>query len=435
MEISIFLLTYNHERFVRQALESILMQKIAVSYEIIILDDASTDHTPEILREYKKRYPQKISLYLRKRNTGHPTKNGYFLLSKAKGRYYTCLEGDDYWIDKLKIQKQYDFLEQHKEYSGCMTDLIVVDEENRKIEKQVYEKREHHIYTLDDFRYLRAPGMTVTFFARNYFEQEMYRIIYRADGMMGDITSYMLCLIKGDIYQLDEVMAAYRYIAVSGKSNFNSIHQENIYRDYMQVRYWLRLENFMRRYRRGFEFAPMANIIGKISEEYPMKVVLHLLVQSENRKKYVFIYFIYKLLMGSSYLREEVRGNEKENKYKWNHFKNERMPIILFGSGAVAAEYLDKYAWKGNILFLVDNDTKKQDTSFKGFLIKRPEEILRYKYKAKVLITNQEHELDIEKQLMEMGIQSYYCYCSMQTVRIRNRVAKQFLNMCGVEKT
>ena len=270
MEVSILLMTYNHERFIRQALDSVLMQKTTVPYEIMILDDGSTDNTPKILREYKKKYPQKICLYLRKTNTGYPTQNGYFLLSKAAGKYYAFLDGDDYWIDDLKLQKQYDFLEQHKEYSGCMADMIVVDEKNNEIEQQVYEKRDNHIYTLEDFRHLRAPGMTVSFFARNYFNQEDYRIIYEADRMMGDITVYMLCLLKGDIYQLHEAMAAYRYITVSGKSNFNSIHQGNIYRDYMQAKYWLRLENFMQHYQKGFAFVPMKDVIRQISAKYPL---------------------------------------------------------------------------------------------------------------------------------------------------------------------
>ena len=93
MEISILMLTYNHERYVRQALDSIFKQKINVSYEILVLDDASTDCTQDILKEYKRKYPHKISLYLREKNVYHPTRNGYFLTSKAKGRYITILEG------------------------------------------------------------------------------------------------------------------------------------------------------------------------------------------------------------------------------------------------------------------------------------------------------------------------------------------------------
>ena len=206
VKISILVLTFNHGNFIRQTLDSIIMQKINVPYEIIILDDASVDETPKILKEYKKKYPQKITLFLRRKNSCHPTKNVYFLLSRSRGDYFAFIEGDDYWIDELKIQKQYDFLEKNQQYSGCMTDLIVVDKEDNIIQEKVYDKKEDHIYTMRDFKDLKAPGMSVTFFARNYFNEKPskidYSIIYKADKMMGDYTSYMLSLLNGDIYQM-----------------------------------------------------------------------------------------------------------------------------------------------------------------------------------------------------------------------------------------
>lgn len=428
MEISILLLTYNHERFVKQALDSILMQKINVSYEIIILDDASTDKTPDILEEYKSRYPEKISLYLRETNSGHATKNSYFMLSKAKGKYFAFLEGDDYWIDEFKIQKQYDILKEHKEYSACTTDLIVVDEENNKISEHVYEPKENNVFTLEDFRHLKIPGMTLTFFARNYFEKKEFRILYKADKMMGDITVYMLYALKGDIYQLNEKTAAYRYVCTSGQNNFNSIHRNNIYKDYMQARYWIKLENYIRKkHDRKFEFISMLYVLEQIVYQYPMKVVLNLIRQADNKWKYFLIYFIYKCLLESNFLLEKANGKKYHKHYSWTAFKRDNLPLVLFGSGAVAAEYIDKYAWENNILFIVDNDIKKQNLSYKGFLIKKPEEILKYKNKINVLIVNQYSEKDIVKQLRDMHISSFYCYCSMQTNRLRNIVAKKIL--------
>lgn len=429
MEISILFLTYNHEKFVKQALNSILKQKINVPYEIIILDDASTDKTPEILKEYKSKYPQKISLILHKYNSGYVTKNSYFLLSKAKGKYYAFIEGDDYWIDDLKIQKQYDILEEYKEYSACMTDLIVVDEENNQISQQVYEQKEDNIYTLEDFRELKGPGMAVTFFARNYFDEKGFRILYKADKMMGDITAYMLCLLKGNIYQLSDKTAAYRFVCKNGKNNFNSIHQKDIYRDYMQARYWIKLENYMRKnYNKKFEFIPMEHVIRQIAYQYPMKVALSLLKMSDNRKKYILLYFVHKYLLDSNYFLDSTRRGRCLKPYSWISFKKEKLPVILFGSGAVAAEYIDKYAWKNNILFIVDNDKEKQNTSYKGFMIKSPEEISKYKDKACVLILNKNFEEDIVKQLHGMKIYPFYCYCSMQSNRFRNIIAIKVLD-------
>ena len=426
VEISILLFTYNHERYVRKALDSVIMQEINVPYEIIVLDDASSDNTPKILWEYKKMYPEKIRLYMRKVNSGHPTKNGYFLSSKAKGNYFATIEGDDYWTDKQKIQKQYDFLERHKEYSACVTDLTVVNEQGAEIEMEVYKKKDNHVYTLEDFRSLSEPGMTITLFARNYFDKDAYRIIYQADKMMGDITSYMLMLLKGDIYQLDEKTAAYRYVCKAGESNFNSIHFSNKYRNYIQTRYWIRLENYMRQYQKDFEFLPMSGVIKNTALQYPIMPVLHLLMQSENRGKYIVQYFIYKFLLDSDYLLEKTEKCVGQN---WREFLKRKRPLILFGAGAAAEEYIDKYAWKGNICFLADNNKKKQNTSIKGFMIKNPKEILNYKDKADILITNKSCEEETQKQLRDMGIENYYCYCSMQTRRLRNKIACRLLRM------
>lgn len=426
MEISILMLTYNHEKFVKKALDSIMMQKIDVPYEVIILDDASTDHTPQILKEYKKRYPKIISLYLRKVNSGCPTKNGYFLLSKAKGKYYAMIEGDDYWIDDLKIKKQYKFLTQHREHSACMSDFIVVDEENNETEFKFYEKKNDHVYTLEDFRHLRSLGMTVTFFARNYFNKNEYSVIYKTDRMMGDITLYMLCLLKGSIYQFDEAMAAYRYICKAGKENFNSIHQQNLYRDYMQARYWIKLENYIQQYDEEFRFVPMPGVIKRIGTQYPVNVMFRLLMMARNKWRYFSLYFVYKYLLDSDYLSE---GKEYKfcRKYNWNIFKRVKKPIVLFGAGAVAEEYLDKYGWKENIKFLVDNNKEKQNTSLKGFLIKDPNEILNFIDQAAVLITNRNYESEIERQLCEMGVETYFCYCTMQTYRLRNMISMKIL--------
>lgn len=425
MEISILMLTYNHERYVRQALDSIFKQKINVSYEILVLDDASTDCTQDILKEYKRKYPHKISLYLREKNVYHPTRNGYFLTSKAKGRYITILEGDDFWIDALKLQKQYDFLEKHREFSACMTDLMVVDENNAEITgMEVFGKKKDHIYTVQDFAHLGMPGMLVTMMARNYFETKEYSILMTASKNMGDITRFMLLLLKGNIYQLEDKTAAYRYVSVEGRNNFNSINKGNRYRDYICIRYWIKLENYMKQnYDKNFEIIPIKYALQTCLDKYSTKSMIRLIAESNNKKKYLMVFLIYKYLLDSNFL-EKSRTGMRSN---WKIFMKKKYPLVLFGAGAVAEEYLDKYGWKGNILFIVDNDKKKQNTSFKGYLVKEPEEILKNKTKVNVLITNKDHEKDIIKQLCNMGINRFDCYCSMQAGRGRNILAMWLL--------
>ena len=94
--VSVIVLTYNHEKYIRQALDSILMQRVDFQYEILVGDDASTDSTQEILKEYDRNYPGKSRLFLRESNLG-PTKNSYELLVSAKRDYPATCEGADYW--------------------------------------------------------------------------------------------------------------------------------------------------------------------------------------------------------------------------------------------------------------------------------------------------------------------------------------------------
>ena len=110
---SVAVLTYNHERFIRQCLDSILEQKVCFKYEIVVVDDCSTDSTRDILRDYAQSHLN-IRLYLNPENQGI-SKNNNLVLSLCKGTYVAMLEGDDYWIDPDKLQRQVDFLNSHED--------------------------------------------------------------------------------------------------------------------------------------------------------------------------------------------------------------------------------------------------------------------------------------------------------------------------------
>lgn len=121
--VSICCLTFNHAEFIQECLEGFLQQETSFEVEILIHDDASTDGTDRIVRQYAQKYPEKIfPLY----ETTNQYTNGYkgkmditFNYSRARGKYIACCEGDDYWTDPLKLQKQVAFMESHKEYSVC----------------------------------------------------------------------------------------------------------------------------------------------------------------------------------------------------------------------------------------------------------------------------------------------------------------------------
>lgn len=119
--VSICCITYNHEPYIRDCLEGFMMQKTSFPFEVLIHDDASTDHTADIIREYEAKYPDIIKPIYQTENqySKGVSINRIFNYSRAQGKYIARCEGDDYWIDPLKLQKQFDFMEKNPDYSIC----------------------------------------------------------------------------------------------------------------------------------------------------------------------------------------------------------------------------------------------------------------------------------------------------------------------------
>lgn len=119
--VSIITLTYNHEPYIRECLDGILMQQTSFKFELLIHDDASTDNTANIIREYATKYPNIIKpIYQTENQYSQKVPIGCtYLYPRAQGKYIALCEGDDYWTDPLKLQKQVDFLESHPDYVMC----------------------------------------------------------------------------------------------------------------------------------------------------------------------------------------------------------------------------------------------------------------------------------------------------------------------------
>lgn len=244
--LSIGMLTYNQVKYVRQALDSILMQKVNFRYEVIVGDDCSTDGTQDILKEYAAKHPDIFRLVLRKENVG-ATRNNYDLKHRASGKYFACLEGDDYWTDTYKLQTQIDFLEAHPAYIACVHKCIFVDEfgipkENMPINGYYCNKE---IFTIQDFERGELPGQTATLMYHNIFldKTKDFSIMYKASDKIGDKTAILLLLSYGNIYNIDKVMSCYRYIIHPKGTNVSSNYIGKNNRDEL-MEYLMTLENY-----------------------------------------------------------------------------------------------------------------------------------------------------------------------------------------------
>lgn len=228
MKVSVLFITYNHEEYLRQSLDGILMQKTNFDYEIVVGEDCSTDNTREILKEYAEKYPDKFVLLFREKNFGRPTMNVYDTGMHCQGEYIAFLEGDDYWTDENKLQKQVDFLDANKEYMGCTHTCLVVGKNSEPVDdvEAVNLYNWSGDFTMEDYKNQpNWPGQTATVVCRNFFKENRfdYTILYKAHDFLDDGVILLFLLLQGKIYRMDEAMSAWRFVKKDGEGNWNSL--------------------------------------------------------------------------------------------------------------------------------------------------------------------------------------------------------------------
>lgn len=226
--VTVSMASYNHKKFVRQAIESVLMQKVNFKYEIIITDDASTDGTDLIVKEYAKKYPDIIKAVCWKNNIGILA-NGRYRNSHSKGKYIAVLECDDYWTDKYKLQKQIDFLEANPEYSLCFTDAYVISDNTRVIP---YAKREISSlgeYLMDGKGPMEIPSATMVY--RNIYRKNPSLVnLTKNNKFIGDRITHTVLLKFGKFKYLPFNSASYRNITKKG-SSFSAMKELDRWQD------------------------------------------------------------------------------------------------------------------------------------------------------------------------------------------------------------
>lgn len=152
VKVSIFCITFNQEKYVEETLKGFLSQKTNFEWKVHVFDDASTDATPKILKKYAKEYPERILLTLREKNLG-VVKNYFDAATSMKSEYVCFCEGDDFWTDQNKLQKQVDFLDANLEFSGCCHRIRVKNEVSQCVDQEIPSLKEYsqkNIYSLTD---------------------------------------------------------------------------------------------------------------------------------------------------------------------------------------------------------------------------------------------------------------------------------------------
>ena len=223
--VSVFCLAYNHERFIRKTLDGFIMQRTSFPFEVLIHDDASTDKTAEVIREYEEKYPDIIKPVYQKENQyskpGHPNIIATHLFPRAKGKYFAWCEGDDYWIDPFKLQRQIDIMESHPECSACLSKVERITYEGKPKGEfiPVFNKEDGVIHGKDFVNYVLDPA------PMNVFPIQISGLVAQKTvyceycnklpsfvncSPVGDIPLALYLGMKGDIYYIHDVMSHYR---------------------------------------------------------------------------------------------------------------------------------------------------------------------------------------------------------------------------------
>ncbi len=205
--VSVCMITYNHETFIRDALEGILKQEVDFPYEIVVGEDCSTDSTRAILIEYAERYPGKIRLLLRERNLGMML-NFVQTLDACRGEYVALCEGDDYWTCPQKLQTQIDFLDSHRDYSISSHNVFVVQEGSKSPPHEWLGSNAKETLTLEDLLRDGSGGATCSLVFRNRVFGDFPEWYHQQKG--GDWSLQVLCASAGKMYYFRTVMGVYR---------------------------------------------------------------------------------------------------------------------------------------------------------------------------------------------------------------------------------
>lgn len=238
VQVSIYCLAYNHEKYIRQCLDGFVMQK-DVTFEIIIHDDASTDHTADIIREYEKKYPTLFKPIYQSENqySQHVDIGKNYIVPLITGKYVAICEGDDYWTDPYKLKKQYDALESHP---GCLMCLHKVNEINEDGSDSGYTRPREDIVTgilpvgyicnqLSTAKFIHTSSFFLN--ADVYKEFRMNPPLFRRVSPGGDLPTLLYFTSLGDAYYINETMSDYRFLSVgsySYKNNYDPNKEERV---------------------------------------------------------------------------------------------------------------------------------------------------------------------------------------------------------------
>lgn len=208
--VSISCIVYNHEKYIENTIKGFLMQKTNFKYEVLIHDDASTDGTPDIIRKYEKAYPQTIyPIYQKENQYSKGVKVGKFNRSRARGKYIALCEGDDYWTNPMKLQRQVDFMDNNPDFTMCFHAAYKVNEEDNKMRRHIRPAKGDKEFSVEEI-IMGGGGLFPTNSVLYLAEKGIKRPEFYINAPIGDYPMAIFLALQGRVFYIDEYMSAYR---------------------------------------------------------------------------------------------------------------------------------------------------------------------------------------------------------------------------------
>lgn len=234
--VAVWTLTYNHEKYISQAIESVIMQKTNFHFTLFIGEDCSTDNTRKICIKYANKFPNKIKLFLNEKNDiKKNAKTIYDACSSSGAKYIAMLEGDDYWTDPYKLQKQVDFLEANQDYSLCCHQCKILDQDTGKFLQPIKRRR---LFKSNNFSFTNKELV-------GWGTQPLTMLIRRSNFDNGLQQKYKYCrdehlyyhlLKEGKGYFINQEMGVYRHHGQGIHSKMPIIEKREIkYKIYKEI--------------------------------------------------------------------------------------------------------------------------------------------------------------------------------------------------------
>lgn len=238
-KVVVWCTVFNHEKFLRQCLDGFVMQKTNFPFEVIVHDDASTDHSAEIIREYEKKYPNIIKPIYEKINQyslGIDHLNAIKMENINNSKYFAVCEGDDYWSYPYKLQKQYDYMEKHPECSMCLHNTVIHDLSGKSPDRTFFSWNEIHRLTENEV-FFGWHVHTTSYFVRTDMYKDLPKLFWNV--WCGDYVFLTYLFTKGTIVALPNIMSVYNAANPLGVTAQNSKTYDSIKKSLVTRRNYL----------------------------------------------------------------------------------------------------------------------------------------------------------------------------------------------------